>query len=233
MVKKLVYLLFVAGALVLVGCDSESNSILEDPVNVNVVKHEADQGDTELEKLVSNVGYYYGYKPNLTLFEFAYRAAGQYCIFPKTDRRNAELEQLSQQEGSQVIKLQASKDIYIVSRSRGFITDEDFVSDRYFAGYYTDLYTNEISHDYIIIDPSIGVWVYDPKTKDKILKDYKGKLTLADHEQGKKEDADSYFFYFDCHFNNAEQVLNLANKIYLRSDVKFATANMLAPIHKM
>ena len=115
----------------------------------------------------------------------------------------------------------------------GFITDEDFVSDRYFAGYYTDLYTNEISHDYIIIDPSIGVWVYDPKTKDKILKDYKGKLTLADHEQGKKEDADSYFFYFDCHFNNAEQVLNLANKIYLRSDVKFATANMLAPIHKM
>ena len=211
MVKKLVYLLFVAGALVLTGCDSDS--ILEDPVNVNVVKHEADEGDTELEKLVSNVGYYYGYKPNLTLFEFAYRAAGQYCIFPKTDRRNAELEQLSQQEGSQVIKLQASKDIYIVSRSRGFITDEDFVSDRYFAGYYTDLYTNEISHDYIIIDPSIGVWVYDPKTKDKILKDY--------------------FFYFDCHFNNAEQVLNLANKIYLRSDVKFATANMLAPIHKM
>ena len=248
MIKRLVFFLLIVSAMALAGCDSESDSILEDPVNVNVVKHEADEGDTELEKLVSNVlvsnvGYYYGYKPNLTLFEFAYRAAGQYCIFPKTDRRNAELEQLSQQEGSQVIKLQASKDIYIVSRSRGFITDEDFVSDRYFAGYYTDLryfagyytdlYTNEISHDYIIIDPSIGVWVYDPKTKDKILKDYKGKLTLADHEQGKKEDADSYFFYFDCHFNNAEQVLNLANKIFLRSDVKFATANMLAPIHKM
>ncbi len=233
MIKRLVFFLLIVSAMALAGCDSESDSILEDPVNVNVVKHEADEGDTELEKLVSNVGYYYGYKPNLTLFEFAYRAAGQYCIFPKTDRRNAELEQLSQQEGSQVIKLQASKDIYIISRSRGFITDDDFVSDRYFAGYYTDLYTNEISHDYIIIDPSIGVWVYDQKTKDKILKDYKGKLTLADHEQGKKEDEDSYFFYFDCHFNNAEQVLNLANKIYLRSDVKFATANMLAPIHKM
>ena len=119
MIKRLVFFLLIVSAMALAGCDSESDSILEDPVNVNVVKHEADEGDTELEKLVSNVGYYYGYKPNLTLFEFAYRAAGQYCIFPKTDRRNAELEQLSQQEGSQVIKLQASKDIYIVSRSRG------------------------------------------------------------------------------------------------------------------
>ena len=104
MIKRLVFFLLIVSAMALAGCDSESDSILEDPVNVNVVKHEADEGDTELEKLVSNVGYYYGYKPNLTLLEFSYRAAGQYCIFPKTDRRNAELEQLSQQEGSQVIK---------------------------------------------------------------------------------------------------------------------------------
>ncbi len=232
MIKRLVYLLLVAGALALAGCDSESDSILEDPVNVNVNTFNAQENDTELEKLTTNVGYYYGYKPNLTLFEFAYRAAGQYCIFPKTERRNAELEQLSQQEGSQVIKLQTSKDIYIVSRSRDFITDEDFVSDRYFAGYYTDLYTNEVSHDYIIVDSTIKVWVYDHETIDKILKDYKGKLTLSDHEQGKKSDTDSYKYYFDCHFGNAEQVLTLANKIYLRNDVKFAEASMLIPIHK-
>lgn len=232
MIKRLVFFLLIVSAMALAGCDSESDSILEDPVNVNVVKHEADEGDTELEKLVSNVGYYYGYKPNLTLFEFAYRATGQFCIFPKTDRRNAELEQLSQQEGSEVIKLQASKDIYIVSRSRDFITAEDFVSDRYFAGYYTDLYTNEVSHDYIIVDSTIKVWVYDYETIDKILKDYNGMLTLSDHEQGKKSDTDSYKYYFDCNFSNAEQVLTLANKIYLRNDVKFAEASMLIPIHK-
>lgn len=231
MIKRLIYLLLFAGALVLAGCDSYS--IIEDPVNVNVNTFNPHENDTELEKLTTNVGYYYGNKPNLTFLEFAYRAAGQYCIFPKTDRRNTELEQLSQQEGSQIIKLQASKDMYMVSRSRDFITDDDFVSDLYFAGYFTDIHINEVLHDYMIIFPSIGVWVYDPKTKDKILKDYKGKLTLADREQGKKSGTDSYKYYFDCHFSNSEQVLNLANKIYLRSDVKWAEASMAVPIHKM
>ena len=47
--------MLIVSAMALAGCDSESDSILEDPVNVNVVKHEADEGDTELEKLVSNV----------------------------------------------------------------------------------------------------------------------------------------------------------------------------------
>lgn len=230
MIKRLIYLLLFTGALVLTGCDSDS--IIEDPVNVNVNTFNAHENDTELEKLTTNVGYYYGSKPNLTLLEFSYRAAGQYCIFPMTEARSAQLDLLSQQEPSLVEKWNDGV-LYLIRKGRDFITADDFVSERYFAGYFTNLHTNEVSHDYIIIAPSIGVWVYDPKTKDKILKDYKGKLTLADHEQGKKEDADSYFFYFDCHFNNAEQVLNLANKIYLRSDVKFATANMLAPIHKM
>lgn len=55
MKKRLVFFLLIVSAMALAGCDSESDSILEDPVNVNVVKHEADEGDTELEKLVSNV----------------------------------------------------------------------------------------------------------------------------------------------------------------------------------
>lgn len=55
MIKRLVFFLLIVSAMALAGCDSESDSILEDPVNVNVVKHEADEGDTELEKLVSNV----------------------------------------------------------------------------------------------------------------------------------------------------------------------------------
>ena len=55
MIKRLVFFLLIVSAMALAGCDSESDSILEDPVNVNVVKHEADEGDTKLEKLVSNV----------------------------------------------------------------------------------------------------------------------------------------------------------------------------------
>ena len=230
MIKRLVFFLLIVSAMALAGCDSESDSILEDPVNVNVNTFNAHENDTELEKLTTNVGYYYGSKPNLTLLEFSYRAAGQYCIFPMTEARSAQLDLLSQQEPSLVEKWNDGV-LYLIRKGRDFITADDFVSDRYFAGYFTDLHTNEVYHDYIIIAPSIGVWVYSHETKDKILKDYKGKLTLSNREQGKKSGTDSYKYYFDCHFNNSEQVLNLANKIYLRNDVKWAEASMLAPIH--
>ena len=43
MIKRLVFFLLIVSAMALAGCDSESDSILEDPVNVNVVKHEADE----------------------------------------------------------------------------------------------------------------------------------------------------------------------------------------------
>lgn len=228
MIKRLVYLLFVASALVLAGCDSESNSILEDPVNVNVVKHEADEGDTELEKLVSNVGYYYGGKPDLSYCEFSYRAAGLYYIFPQTESRKKELEQLAKQEDSQI---KDANGFFVVTRGRDFIAADDFVSDRYFAGYYYAHQSYEDIHDYVIVCPMISVCVYDTKTGDKILKDYKGKLTLADHEQGKKTSEDCYLYYFDCHLGSAEQAMNLSNKIYLRNDVKWAQPDMYAPWH--
>lgn len=77
----------------------------------------------------------------------------------------------------------------------------------------------------------IGVCVYNTETKDKILKDYKGKLTLANHEQGEKTVDDCYIYYFDCHLGTSEQVMNLSNKIYLRNDVKWAQPDMYAPFH--
>ena len=94
------------------------------------------ENDPALEKLETNVGYYYGDKGvDLTRFEFAYRAAGQYCIFPRTEARTQQLEQLAQQEGTQVKK---DNGLYIVTASRDFITSDDYVSDMYFVQYYND-----------------------------------------------------------------------------------------------
>ena len=65
------------------------------------------------------------------------------------------------------------------------------------------------------------------------MKDYKGKLTLADHKQGEKTVGDCYIYYFDCHLGTSEQVLNLSNKIYLRTDVKWAQPDMYTPWHSI
>ena len=222
MKTRLFYFLFIISALTL-GCDS----VDEDPVNVTVNVVDAQENDTELEKLTTNVGYYYGEKPDLTLWEFSYRAAGQYCIFPMTEKREKELEQLANQEGSQIKNMGS---YFFITRGSDFITAYDFVSDRYFAGYYYDYYT-QTTHDYVIVCPMIGVCIYNAETKDKILKDYKDKLTLANQEQGRKTVGDCYIYYFDCHLGSSEQVLNLSNKIYLRSDVNWASPNMYAPFH--
>ena len=223
MKKRLLNFLLIVSALTLAGCDS----VDEDPVNVNVNVIDAQDNDTELEKLATNAGYYYGGKPDLTLIEFSYRAAGQYCVFPLTENRKKELEQLANQEESQVKNVGG---FFLVTRDRNFITADDFTSDRYFAGYYYD-YNTQSSHDYVVVCPMIGVCVYNTETKDKILKDYKGKLTLANHEQGEKTVDDCYIYYFDCHLGTSEQVMNLSNKIYLRNDVKWAQPDMYAPFH--
>ena len=223
MKKELIFLFTLLGALVFAGCDSKES------VDVNIHEIKADKDDAELEILANRVGYYYGEKPDLTLIEFCSRAAGQYCIFPKTESRKEELEQLAQQDGSQVMN---AGGFFLVTRSRDFITADDFVSDRYFAGYYDDFHTGEITHDYVVICPLLGVCVYDTKTKDKILKDYSGKLTLrGDYEEGLGSNKDCYIYYFDCHLNTSEQLLNLSNKIYLRNDVKWVAPDMYSPYH--
>ncbi len=89
----------VVCALALAGCGSDT--FFDEPEETIV--HTPLENDPALEKLETNVGYYYGDKDgDLTRYEFAYRAAGQYCIFPKTDAREQELSRLSQQEDSQV-----------------------------------------------------------------------------------------------------------------------------------
>ena len=183
------------------------------------------ENDPALEKLDTNVGYYYGDKDgdDLTRFEFAYRAAGQYCIFPRTEARTQQLEQLAPKEGSQV---QNYGDFYLVSRGRDFITDDDYVSDLYFVGYYQD------EPDYVVIGPGITICVPDPKTKDRILSAYIGKLFESNKsEQGHVNASGDYLYLFVCDLKTSEQVLNLADKIYRRDDVRWAEASKYLKIH--
>ena len=58
MIKRLVFFLLIVSAMALAGCDSAD----EVPVNVTVNVIDAQENDTELEKLTNNVGYYYGVK---------------------------------------------------------------------------------------------------------------------------------------------------------------------------
>lgn len=205
-------------ALALAGCGSDT--VFDEP-EPQVYTAE---NDPALEKLETNVGYYYGDKGvDLTRFEFAYRAAGQYCIFPRTEARTQQLEQLAQQEGTQVKK---DNGLYIVTASRDFITSDDYVSDMYFVQYYND------EPDYLVVGPRMTVCVPDPKTKDKILKAYRGKLIESTvSEQGQVTWNGEYLYKFDCTLKTSEQVMNLADKIYRRDDVSWAEANFHMKIH--
>ena len=215
--KKILFGIVVC-ALALAGCGSDT--VFDEPEETIV--HTPPENDPALEKLETNVGYYYGDKGvDLTRYEFAYRAAGQYCIFPKTDAREQELSRLSQQEDSQVKNMGG---FYLVTRSRDFITSDDFVSDRYFINYYRE------EPEFVVICPMIIVRVENSEVKDKILKKYRGKLTLSDRS-GLGEMPGGYYLYkFDCHLSTSEQALNLADEIYRRNDVTWAETNKYAPM---
>ena len=216
--KKLLFGMAVL-TMALVGCGHDT--VFDEP-EPQVFTAE---NDPALEKLEKNVGYYYGDKDgdDLTRFEFAYRAAGQYCIFPMTNSRAQRLEQLAQQEGSQVQKV---NDFYLVTRDRNFITGDDYVSDMYFTQYYDG------EPDYLVIGPRITVCVPAPKTKDKILSAYLGKLfESSNSEQGHVNASGHYLYHFVCNLKTSEQVMNLADEIYRRDDVKWAEANFYMKIH--
>ena len=123
--KKILFGMVVC-ALALAGCGSDTFFDEPEPQVYTA------ENDPALEKLETNVGYYYGDKGvDLTRIEFAYRAAGQYCIFPKTEARTQQLAQLSQQEGYQIQQIGY---YFLVTGDRDLITDNDYVSDRYFVG---------------------------------------------------------------------------------------------------
>lgn len=214
--KKILFGMAVC-ALALAGCGS--HTIFDEP---EPIVHTAPDNDASLEKLERNVGYYYGDKPDVTRYEFAYRAAGQYCIFPKTEDREEELNRLSQQEDSQVKNMGG---FFWVSRSRDFITEDDFVSDRYFIDYYRG------ESEFVVICPTIIVRVENPETKDKILDKYRGKLTQSDRSEEGEMPGGYYLYTFDCHLSTSEQALNLADEIYMRNDVTWAETDKYAPIH--
>ena len=217
--KKILFGIVVC-ALALAGCGSDT--FFDEPEETIV--HTPPDNDPALEKLETNVGYYYGDKGvDLTRIEFAYRAAGQYCIFPRTEARTQQLAQLSQQEGYQIQQIGY---YFLVTGDRDLITDNDYVSDRYFVGYY------ENEPEFLMIGPGITVSVADPKTKDKILKTYRGKLIESTNsEQGHVTWNGDYLYRFDCSLKTSEQVMNLADKLYRRDDVTWAEASMYMPIH--
>ena len=82
--KKILFGMAVC-ALALAGCGHDT---LFDEPEPQVYTAE---NDPALEKLERNVGYYYGDKPDLTRYEFAYRAAGQYSSSqrPMRESRNS------------------------------------------------------------------------------------------------------------------------------------------------
>ena len=216
MKKGFIYYLLALSAMALAGCGHDT--VFDEPVPQVYTA----ENDPALEKLETNVGYYYGEKDgDLTRFEFAYRAAGQYCIFPVTNSRAQHLEQLTQQEGSQV---QNCGDFFLVTRDRDFITGDDYVSDLYFVGYYRG------EPEFVMIGPRITVCAYNTNVKDKILDAYWGKLFEASNtNQGEKTVQGCYLFV--CNLKTSEQVLNIADKLYKRDDVRWAEANKYAPIH--
>lgn len=218
MTTLLLVMLACMSAIVLAGCGHDT--VFDEPE----AKVYTAENDPALEKLKTNVGRYNGEKGvDLTRIEFAYRAAGQYCIFPFTKSRAQRLEQLAQQEGSQV---QNCGDFFLVTRGRDFITGDDYVSDMYFAGYYRG------EPEFVIISPRITVCAYNTKAKDRILDAYFGKLIEASNtNQGEKTVQGCYLFKFVCNLKTSEQVLNLADKLFKRDDVRWAEASMYAPIH--
>ena len=219
MKTRFFYFLLAMSALALAGCGHDASFDEPEPQVYTA------ENDPALEKLRENVGYYYGDKDgdNLKRFEFAYRAAGQYCIFPVTKKREQRLEELARQEGAQVQKV---NDFYLVTRDRNFITGDDYVSDMYFTQYYNG------EPDYLIIGPRITVCVPDPKTKDKILSAYFGKLIESnDSEQGHVNASGHYLYRFVCNLKNSKEVMNLADKLYRRNDVKWAQASFYMKIH--
>ena len=218
MKTRFLYFSLAMSAMALVGCGHDTFFDEPTPKVFTAVN------DPLLEKLETNVGYYYGDKDGeLTRYEFAYRAAGQYCIFPMTEERAQRLEQLAQQEDSQV---QNHGAYYFVTRDRNFITSDDYVSDMYFVQYYDN------EPDYLVIGPGITVCVQDPKTKDKILSAYFGKLFESNSsEQGHVNANGNYLYRFVCNLKTSKQVLNLADKIYKRNDVTWAEASMYIRIH--
>ena len=215
--KKIIFGIALC-ALALAGCGHDT------VFDEETIVHTPLENDPALEKLETNVGYYYGDKDgDLTRYEFAYRAAGQYCIFPKTEARTQQLAQLSQQEGYQIQQIGY---YFLVTGDRDLITDNDYVSDRYFLGHY------ENEPEFLMIGPGITVSVPDPKTKDKILKAYRGKLTESTNsEQGHVTWNGDYLYRFDCSLKTSEQVMTLADKLYRRDDVTWAEASMYMPIH--
>ena len=222
-------------ALALAGCGNDD--IIFDEPEPEIITAE---NDPALEKLARNVGFYCIRYGELARWEFAYRAAGQYCIFPMTEARAQQLEQLDQQEGaplrrandfydlkiSDIFSTFATpvlvNDFYVVTGSRDFITSDDYVSDMYFFSYYS--YYDYTKPAFFVVDPRIVVCVPDPKTKDTILKDYRGKLTESTRVEQGMSLKGGYRYEFDCTLKTSEEVMNLADKIYRRNDVTWAEA---------
>lgn len=189
--------------------------------------------DPRLEILETPVWRYYGGAGDHEIQKITYsmRDASCYFIVPMTEERAEELEEMA--EENQELIHHYGNDGYLVYADRSFITSSDYVSDRYFDGYYYGDGGDEPTLDFtiilqtIIIKPEDGI---DAEAlKNKLLKKYGNKFNK---ETAKIEHrGNSYLIYLDSRVNTAAQVLDISNEIYMRDDVKWSEPNMFIPLH--
>jgi hypothetical protein len=193
--------------------------------------------DTRLEILATPVWRYYGGAGDHYIQKITYtmRDASCYFISPLTEERDEELAKMAEEnlEVDNPLIVRCANEGYLVYADRSFITSSDYVSDRYFDGYYYGDGGDEPTLDFtiilqtIIIKPEDGI---DAEAlKNKLVKKYGKKInkeTARIEHRG-----NSYLIYLDSRVNTSAQVLDISNEIYMRDDVKWSEPNMFIPLH--
>ena len=228
MIQKLNFIMLATLAVMMMACSKD------EPFDDSAIPN---PDDPRLEILATPVWRYYGGAGDHEIQKITYtmRDASCYFITPLTEERDEELAKMAEEnvEVDNPLIVRCANEGYLVYADRSFITSSDYVSDRYFDGYYYGDGGDEPTLDFtiilqtIIIKPEDGI---DAEAlKNKLVKKYGKKIN--------KESAwiehrgNSYLIYLDSKVNTSAQVLDISNEIYMRDDVKWSEPNMFSPWH--
>lgn len=215
---KSLFIIAVIGILFVNGCSKDTVDPFSFEEPIPEIRY-GNSDDSSLELLEKRVGFYSGTKDNLRRVEYACRSVDSYCIFPQTESRAAELEALAKQANSNVIQ---TATYFLIHRDRNFITNEDFVSDRYFVEY------SGQEACFAVVCPLISVKFKSADSKQKIINKYKGILTESSTSP---QYPGENLYHFDCSLKTSQQVMELADELYRLNDVVWATCDQYYPIH--
>ncbi len=176
MIQKLNYVMLAALAVMMLACSKDEP--FDDSATPN-------PDDPRLEILATPVWRYYGGAGDHDIQKITYtmRDASCYFISPLTEERDEELAKMAEEnlEVDNPLIVRCANEGYLVYADRSFITSSDYVSDRYFDGYYYGDGGDEPTLDFtiilqtIIIKPEDGI---DAEAlKNKLLKKYGKKST--------------------------------------------------------